>query len=66
MKYGFAIPNGGPMANGEGIAALAGKGEALGFGTQVLNKLDGTFTTEDEVQLKAFTTEIANELANEL
>ena len=31
MKYGFAIPNGGPMANGEGIAALAAKGEALGF-----------------------------------
>ena len=31
MEYGFAIPNGGPMANGEGIAALAAKGEALGF-----------------------------------
>ena len=31
MKYGFAIPNGGPMANGEGIAAIAAKGEALGF-----------------------------------
>jgi probable F420-dependent oxidoreductase len=31
MKYGFAIPNGGPMANGAGIAALAAKGEALGF-----------------------------------
>ena len=31
MKYGFAIPNGGPMANGEGIAAIATKGEALGF-----------------------------------
>ncbi len=31
MKYGFAIPNGGPMANGAGIAALAATGEALGF-----------------------------------
>ena len=31
MKYGFATPNGGPMANGEGISALAAKGEALGF-----------------------------------
>ena len=31
MKYGFAIPNGGPMANGEGITALGAKGEALGF-----------------------------------
>ena len=31
MKYGFAIPNGGPMTRDGGIAALAAKGEALGF-----------------------------------
>ena len=31
MKYGFAIANGGPVANAEGIAALGAKGETLGF-----------------------------------
>ena len=31
MKYGFAIPNGGPMVRDDGIAALAAKGEELGF-----------------------------------
>ena len=31
MKYGFAIPTGGPMANARGIAALGAKGETLGF-----------------------------------
>ena len=31
MKYGFAIPNGGPMTRDGGIAALAAKGEKLGF-----------------------------------
>ena len=31
MKYGFAIPNGGPMTRDDGISALGAKGEELGF-----------------------------------
>ena len=41
---------------------LIGKdGKCIGA-IQVLNKLNGTFTNGDEVQLKAFTTEVANAL----
>ena len=32
MKFGFSVPTRGPLANPESIAALARKGEELGFG----------------------------------
>lgn len=31
MRFGFSVPNGGPLATPQGIRALAEKGEALGF-----------------------------------
>ena len=32
MKFGFGVPTRGPLANPDSIAALARKGEELGFG----------------------------------
>lgn len=37
MKYGFGVPTRGPMANPRDIAAMAAKGEALGFDTVFVN-----------------------------
>ena len=31
MRYGFSVPNGGPLARADAIRAIAGKGENLGF-----------------------------------